>query len=322
MRTQILYSDSFVSWIKTRLCICAIDGIVLTSSFAVILQLQTKKRSGLCDNPLMKPSRQQAQWAAYFSQYRNCAIPSCQPNSKAFGNSSVLAVCANIYVTLFVTAQCNDGGRVSERHPSSQLSTIDEFYHKKTLECNRKRKLSRMPEKPDGSSHKCRKDKTAARTCMNSRGPLKTSSSGRTHEMRNELERYTHQLECNSDFSAWDVNVLVSLNSRGILDVTQARSYYARGTSNSWRPRMRFKSVVGDRWSTAFSWAIAWFCLDVPLSPINRLQHPFQCQWFGQLRLVKDAVFFSNVIQMLQHNGFRWDIVQWVPLVDCGIVIC
>ena len=74
-RTQILYSDSFVSWIKTRLCICAIDGIVLTSSFAVILQLQTKKRSGLCDNPLMKPSRQQARWTAYFPQHRNCAIP-------------------------------------------------------------------------------------------------------------------------------------------------------------------------------------------------------------------------------------------------------
>ena len=34
-----------------------------------------KKGSALCDNPLMKPSRQQAQWAAYFSQYRICVFP-------------------------------------------------------------------------------------------------------------------------------------------------------------------------------------------------------------------------------------------------------
>ena len=109
----------------------------------------------------------------------------------------------------------------------------------------------------------------------------------------------------------WNVTLIFLLDmwtfrcpwTRGHFRCYPSQELLCRGTSNSWRPRIRFKSVIGDRWSTAFSWAIAWFCLDVPLSPINRLQHPFQCQWFGQLRLVSRMQLSSPSRSKMAFSG-------------------
>ena len=116
-------------------------------------------------------------------------------------------------------------------------------------------------------------------------GPLKNQVVG---------EHTKWEMNLKDILTNWDVTLIFLLDmwtfqcpwTRGQFRCYPRQELLFRGTSNSWRPRIRFKSVIGDRWSTAFSWAIAWFCLDVPLSPINRPQHPFQCQWFGQLRLV------------------------------------
>ena len=130
-----------------------------------------KKGSALCDNPLMKPSRQQAQWAAYFSQYRICVFP-IMPTELISLRKFICACCMCQHdlcdIICHGTIAMTEEESVSVIHLHS-FPRIDEFYQKKTLGCNRKQKLSRTPEKPDGSSHKCRNDKEA-QTCMNSKG--------------------------------------------------------------------------------------------------------------------------------------------------------
>ena len=118
----------------------------------------------------------------------------------------------------------NDG-RVSEHHPSSTAfhalisSTVKEHWG-----ATKNQKQSSTPEKRDGSSHQMpQRQKPAWATAVPT---SKYQSGGTAHEMRNEFEWHTHQLECNSDFSAWDVGRSSSLNSTSILDDTQARGYF------------------------------------------------------------------------------------------------
>ena len=115
--------------------------------------------------------------------------------------------------------------------------------------------------------------------------PVKTSSGGRAHDMRNKLEWHTHRLECNSDFSAEMSTFCCPWTRWAHLDVTQTQELLFRATSDLWRPRIRRKSVVGDPLpSTGISHDSAWMfpCLIEP--PINRLQYPFQCQRFWQVK--------------------------------------
>ena len=113
-------------------------------------------------------------------------------------------------------------------------------------------------------------------------GPLKTTSGGRAYEIRNEFEWHTHRLDYNSDFSAWDMDVLVST---GILDVTQTRSYFAE-------PRLAYGDPEHVSRVTLVIHClqlgyIAWFGLDVPLTdwtPIDWFQHLLQCQWFWPIK--------------------------------------
>ena len=147
--------------------------------------------------------------------------------------------------------------------------------------------FSSTPEKTDRLSHQYRKDK-AAQTCMSSTGsgPTQNVKWWENTRMRNEFKWHIHRLDCNSDFSAWEVDILVSLNSMGILDVTQTRSS-ANFRSHVWLMVTQNTFRECRWWSTAFSWAIAWFGLDVSLSdwtPTNWLQHPFQCQLFWPIK--------------------------------------
>ena len=123
---------------------------------------------------------------------------------------------------------------------------IDEFYHKRTLRCNRKPETFMHARKTRWFKPPMPLRQSGTNLHEQQRAHFKTSSGGRAHEIRNEFEWYTHRLECNSDFSAWDVDVLVSLNSAGILDVTQTRSYFAEPHLTYGRPGMRSKSVVDD----------------------------------------------------------------------------
>ena len=124
----------------------------------------------------MKPSRQQAQWAAYFFQYRICVFP-IMPTELISLRKFICACCMCQHdlcdIICHGTIAMTEEESVSVIHLHS-FPRIDEFYQKKTLGCNWKQKLSRTPEKPDGSSHKCRNDKEA-QTCMNSRGPTQNN---------------------------------------------------------------------------------------------------------------------------------------------------
>ena len=143
------------------------------------------------------------------------------------------------------------------------------------------RKLSSAPEKLQAiNAAKTKRHKPAWTTA----GPLKTSSGGRTHEMKNEFEWHTHRLEFYSDFSAWDVDVLVSLNATGILDITQARSYFAETRLTYGDPEYVSRVLlVIHSLQLGYRMISAWmFQSDWP--QINRRQHRFQCQLFWRTK--------------------------------------
>ena len=155
------------------------------------------------------------------------------------------ALCQHVCDTVCHRVNAMTDESVSVIHLYS-FPCIYEFAIKDHWGATENRKLSRTPEKTDCSSHQCRKGK-AAPTCMNTSRPTQNIQWWRTHEKKwNEFERHTHQLECNPDFSAWDVDVLVSLNSTGHFRCYPSQELLFRATSDLWRPRIRFKSVVGD----------------------------------------------------------------------------
>ena len=209
---------------------------------------QKKGDDQCCDNPLGKPSRQQARRAAYFSQYGNCAFPIMLTELKAFRNSfptSHQSWCKRSVASFLQRNPCRNMVSHSSGHhltnemdpfpiiptgaaalcqhlcdivchgsmrwrTSQWASSIFAAFHalmsstmKEHWGATENRELSSTPLKSDGSGHQCRKDK-AAQHAWTAADPLKISSGGRAHKMRNEFEWHTHQLECNSDFSAWE----------------------------------------------------------------------------------------------------------------------
>ena len=143
-----------------------------------------------------------------------------------------------------VTGQCNDG-RVSERHPSSQLSTHWWVpYHKRTLRSNRKPETLKHARKTRWFSHQYRKDK-AAQTRMNSRAYAK-------HQV---VENARNKKWIWMKYSPTGIYLWLFCLRRGRSGVPELDRHFRcypnqellfRATSDLWRPRIPFKSVLGD----------------------------------------------------------------------------
>ena len=112
---------------------------------------------------------------------------------------------AGIYVTLFLSQSIQWW---TSQWASSIFTAFHALMsnHKRTLRCNRKLETPSLKD-----ARKTRRFKppimiNAAKTKwhkpVRAAVPVKTSSGGRAHDMRNKLEWHTHRLECNSDFSA------------------------------------------------------------------------------------------------------------------------
>ena len=320
-----------VSWIKTQFRIGAVDGIVtvLTGSFAVVLQLQTKqKEDDQCSVTIHLGSHQDERLDEQLISL-NIGIPlfqSCQLNSKPSEIHLPLLICPDVRGLLLLSSReihvdtwlaipwviisqrkwirsgaaalcpylCDIICHGTRQWRTSQwASSILTAFHtlmsstiKKHWGATENRKLSSTPEKPDGSSHQCRKDSDkAAPTWMSSSRPTQNIKWWeRAHDMRNEFEWHTHRLEMSLWFFCLRCGRSGSLSSTSILDVTQTRSYFAEPCLTYGDPEYVSRvSLVIHCLQLGYR-MIQPGCSTVRWTPINRLQHPFQCQWFWLIK--------------------------------------
>ena len=109
-----------------------------------------------------------AQWAAHFSQYRNCVFP-IMPTELISLRKFICACCMCQHDLCDIICH----GTMQWRRKSQWASSIFTAFHalmSSTIKNTGVQQKTETPENPDGSSHKCHKDK-ATQTCMNSRGP-------------------------------------------------------------------------------------------------------------------------------------------------------
>ena len=191
---------------------------------------------------------------------------------------------------------------------------IDEFYHKRTLRCNRKPEIFKH-------ARKTRWFKPSMPQRLGQSGP--NLHEQRAHS-KYQVESTRHEKWIWITYSPTGnvtLNFLPEMwtfwfpELDGHFRCNQNQERLCRVTSDLWRPRICFKSVIGDpQPSAGLSYDSTWMfhCLIEPqLIGFNIRSNASD---FAQLRLAKNATLFSYVAQMSQHNGFRWVIVQWVLL--------
>ena len=188
--------------------------------------------------------------------------------------------CANMYVTSFVTGQCNDG-QVSERHPTSQLSMRWWVLPPKNTEVQPKtgnfqaRQKSYKPLMPQRQS---------------GTNPHEQQRAHSKHQVVGEHTKW--KMNLNDILTDWNLLWFFCLRC-GRFSISERDGHFryypsqellCRDASDLWRPRIRFKSVVGDPLPSAgLSHDSAWmFQSDWP--QINRRQHRFQCQLFWRTK--------------------------------------
>ena len=110
------------------------------------------------------------------------------------------------------------------------------------------------------------------------------------------------------------MDVLVSLNATGILDITQARSYFAETRLTYGDPEYVSRVLLVIHSLQLGYRMIRPGCSSLIDPKLIGVNIGSNASYFGELRPAKDETLVSYVAQMsqhkLQHIGFRWVVVQ------------